>query len=331
MKRRGYVIEEVCEWDNLRLAYWKAKRGKSAKQEVVRYTQDLQYHLSNLRDTLLQGKIPPIHYHYFTVFDPKERQICATIFHQRVLQHALMNVCHADFERYQTLDSYASRLGRGTYAALEKAIANQKRYRYCLKLDIRKYFDSVRHDVLKQQLCRLYKDARLLNVFEQIIDSYCVTAGRGLPIGNLTSQYFANHYLAVADHYVREQLHVKAYVRYMDDMLLWDNDLCALKRIGKAMQAFIENDLGLQMKMFLLSPTDNMCTFLGYRISRYTQCLSRRSVARYEQKLRGLYWAYNQESLTQEDMNSHLLPLVGFTMHVVSGTQRARVMERLYG
>ena len=329
MKRRGYVIEEVCEMDNLRLAYWKAKRGKSAKQEVVRYTADLQAHLLDLRELLWQGKIPPIHYHYFTVFDPKERQICATNFHQRVLQHALMNVCHTDFERYQTDDSFASRIGRGTYAALEKAIANQKRYKYCLKLDVRKYFDSINHKVLKQQLRRMYKDKRLLSVFEQIIDSYCVKEGRGLPIGNLTSQYFANHYLAVADHYVREQLKVKAYVRYMDDMILWDNDLRELKRIGKSMQTFIENELGLQLKVFLLAPTDNMCTFLGYRISRYSQCMSRRSVARYEQKLRDLYWKYNQGLLNQEDMNSHLLPLVGFTMHVPCGFQRAKVMANL--
>lgn len=226
MKRRGYVIEEICEMDNLRLAYWKAKRGKSAKQEVVRYTQDLQTHLLELWELLSQGKIPPIDYHYFTVFDPKKRQICATVFHQRVLQHALMNICYADFERYQTDDSYASRIGRGTYAALGKAIDNQKRYRYCLKLDVRKYFDSVRHDV------------------------------------SLTS-------------------------------------------------------------------TEQMCTFLEYRISRTRQCLSPRSIARYEQKVRDLYWQYNQNMLTQKDMNSHLLPLVGFTMHVASGFQRANVMARL--
>ncbi len=329
MKRRGYVIEEICEMDNLRLAYWKAKRGKSAKQEVVRYTQDLQAHLLELRDLLLQGKIPPIDYHYFTVFDPKERQICATVFHQRVLQHALMNVCHADFERYQTNDSYASRLGRGTYAALDKAIANQKRFRYCLKLDVRKYFDSIRHNVLKLQVRRLYKDARLINIFEQIIDSYSVYEHRGLPIGNLTSQYFANHYLAVADHYVREQLRVKAYVRYMDDMLLWGNDKNTLKQVGKAMQQFIEVELGLQLKVFSLTSTEQMCTFLGYRMSRTRQCLSPRSIARYEQKVRDLYWQYNQNMLTQEDMNNHLLPLVGFTMHVASGFQRANVMARL--
>ena len=175
----------------------------------------------------------------------------------------------------------------------------------------------------------MYKDARLINIFEQIIDSYCVTEGRGLPIGNLTSQYFANHYLAVADHYVREQLHVDAYVRYMDDMLLWGNDKQMLKQIGKALQQFIEIELGLQMKVFSLISTEQMCTFLGYRISRNRQCLSPRSIARYEQKVRDLYWQYNQNMITQEDMNSHLLPLVGFTMHVVSTYQRSQVMARL--
>lgn len=329
MKRRGYVVDEICEMDNLRLAYWKAMRGKNAKKEVVAYVENWQQHLLGLRETLMQGIIPPIRYHYFTVFDPKKRQICATNFHQRVLQHALMNVCHCDFEGYQTNDSFASRMGRGTYAALEKAIFNQKRYRYCLKLDVRKYFDSIKHDVLKKQLRRMYKDAKLLSIFDEIIDSYCVEQGRGLPIGNLTSQYFANHYLAVADHYVREQLKVKSYVRYMDDMLLWDDDRIVLKDIGKALECYIKEELGLQMKVFLLASTEKMCTFLGYRLSRFQQCLSRRSMMRYEQKVRELYWQYNEGCASQEAMKQHLLPLVGFTMHVSAKEQRERVMQRL--
>lgn len=329
MKRRGFLIEQICDMDNLRLAYWKAKRGKGAKREVLNYSDNLHFNLLSLRDKILSGKVPEITYNTFTIYDPKERIICATPFEQRVLQHALMNICHPDFERYQTNDSFASRLGRGTYAALNRAILNQKKYRYCLKLDIRKYFDSIHHDIVKNQLRRMYKDRSLLNIFEQIIDSYEVYDACGLPIGNLTSQYFANHYLAVADHFVREELHVDAYVRYMDDMLLWGNDRSKLKEIGALFRAFVEDELKLKFKVFSLNPTDKFCTFLGYRISRYHQCLSRCSLKRYQQKLNNLYWSYNQGAIGQKEMNNHLLPLIAFTYHVSSKYQREIVMSRI--
>ena len=329
MKRRGYVMESVCDMDNLRLAYWKACRGKQGKREVIAYRRHWQENLTNLSQLLSRGEIPRVKYHYFKIYDPKERQICATSLHHRVLQHALMNICHQDFERFQTNDSFASRLGRGTYAALSRAISHQRRYRYCLKLDIRKYFDTICHDILIQQLHRMYKDAKLLNIFQHIIDSYAVTAGRGLPIGNLTSQYFANHYLGVADHYVREVLHVRAYVRYMDDMLLWDDDPSRLLRIGKAFRDFIEDRLGLEMKIFSLHPTTQMCTFLGYSISKYTTSLSRHSLKRFQRHLKSMYWKYDECMMTQEDMCRHLQPVLAFTRHVSSNDQRAAVLNRI--
>lgn len=128
-------------------------------------------------------------YHYFKVFDPKERSICAAAFNERVLHHALMNVCHPIFERAQIFDSYASRIGKGTYAALDRASHFTKRYKWFLKLDFKKYFDSIQHGVVKSQLQRLFKDQELLNIFNSIIDTYEVAPSQGVPIGNLTSQY----------------------------------------------------------------------------------------------------------------------------------------------
>ena len=120
------------------------------------------------------------------------------------------------FERFQVFDSYACRKGKGTYAALERASAYQKKFACFLKLDVRKYFDTLSHAYLKEKLKRLYKDKALLAVFNKIINSYCVFPCKGVPIGNLTSQYFANHALAYADHFVKEKLQVKGYARYMD-------------------------------------------------------------------------------------------------------------------
>jgi RNA-directed DNA polymerase len=152
--------------------------------------------LPALQRQILSGNVQTGNYRYFTIYDPKQRLICEAPFRQRVLHHALMNICHPFFEKVQIFGSYASRQGKGTYAALERAWYFNKRHLWFLKLDFRKYFDSLDHEILKNQLHRLFKDSDLLQIFERIIDSYCVEQNKGVPIGNLTSQYFANHYLA---------------------------------------------------------------------------------------------------------------------------------------
>ena len=315
--------------ENLRLAYIKAKRGKSAKKEVLAYTQHLQENLMHLHWSLLNDQVQVGGYHYFTIYDPKERLICAAPFAQRVLHHALMNICHEDFERYQTNDSYASRIGRGTYKALAQAIHNQNTYRYCLKLDVRKYFDSIDHSILLQQLQRLYKDPHLLLLFFQIIDSYSVVPNKGLPIGNLTSQYFANHYLALADHYIREQLHACAYARYMDDMLIGDNDRERLLSLGKTLREYLATQLQLTLKVFLLAPTTQFTAFLGYRITQHHQRLSKRSANRFRERLKHLYYQYNNDQIDQAHLQQHLLPLLAFTDKVQSKNFRQQTMRTM--
>ena len=172
-------------------------------------------------------------YHYFKIHDPKERLICAASFSERVLHHAVMNVCDPFFNRYQIFDSYACRKSKGTYAALDRARHFNHHFKWYLKLDVRKYFDSIHHGRLKRLLVKQFKDKSLLDLFNGIIDSYHVSDACGIPIGNLTSQYFANHYLAVADHFIKEELRIKGYVRYMDDMVLWHNDKISLLKSGR--------------------------------------------------------------------------------------------------
>ena len=264
MKRENNLISLIAEPDNLRLAFWKARKAKDGKMEVAAYRKSLDENLLALRNELLSGNVQVGQYHYFTIYDPKERKICAATFRERVLHHALMNVCHANFEKYQIFDSYASRIGKGSYAALERASVFQKQYKWFLKLDVRKYFDSIDYAKLKTMLAKRYKDKALLHIFFQIIDSYQTNSDKGLPIGNLTSQYFANHYLALADHHIKEKLQVSAYVRYMDDMVIWSNDKNMLLKIGNEFQSFIESELSLSLKPFCLNSTDRGLPFLGY-------------------------------------------------------------------
>lgn len=331
MKRAGNLIVQIADPENLRLAYWKAQRGKSRKKEVLEFAGNLDQNLIQIREGILSGKIEIGNYHYFTIFDPKQRRICAASFPERVLHHAIMNVCHQYFEKYQIFDSYASRKEKGTYKALERAQYFHKRNQWYLKLDVRKYFDSIDHEKMMLILERLFKDNNLLELFRRIINSYSVNPLKGLPIGNLTSQYFANHYLAVADHFIKEKLRVKAYVRYMDDMVLWHEDKEMLKGFLQEVQNFLLNKLMLELKPETLNKTAKGLPFLGYRVFSDHLRLSGRSKKRHGKKLEKYFTLFDQGYFTQKEFRDHLLPMVAFTKHAKAYHFRKLKLENING
>lgn len=327
MKRENNLIWLIADPDNLRLAFWKACKAKEGKMVVAQYRKSLDENLLALRNELLSGNVQVGQYHYFTIYDPKERKICAATFRERVLHHALMNICHANFEKYQIFDSYASRLGKGTYAALERSKNFQRKYKWFLKLDVRKYFDSIDLCILKQQLAKRFKDVVLINVFYSIIDSYETSTGKGLPIGNLTSQYFANHYLALADHYIKEKFQAPAYVRYMDDMVIWSNDKNSLLKIGNEFQSFIESELSLSLKPFCLNSTDKGLPFLGYILFPKTVLLNNSSRNRFKAKLKQYAYKLNNAEWNQAEYQAHVLPLIAFAKHANTFNLRTKYNE----
>ena len=266
-------------------------------------------------------------YRYFKIFEPKERQICASAFREQVLHHALMNICHPYFERSLIFDSYASRKGKGTSAAIERAKIHTKRYPFFLKLDVRKFFESIYHPVLKEQLNRLIKDKVVLSLFYQIIDSYTAHHERGLPIGNLTSQYFANHYLSSLDHFIKEDLGIKAYVRYMDDMVLWHDDKTVLQSAYAAIKTFVENTLASQLKPELLNYSSCGLPFLGYLIRPYLMRLSQRSKQRFIKKMTIIEQHYHSETWQESDCQRRALPLLAFIKHADTEGLRQRIFD----
>jgi RNA-directed DNA polymerase len=326
MKRQGHLIEPIAAIDNLELAYYKARKGKTEKASVYAFGKNLRDNLRMLQTQILSGEVEAGDYHYFTIYDPKKRQICAAPFAQRVLHHALMNVCHPYFERVQTADSFASRIGKGTYAALGKAKKYNRSYSWFLKLDVRKYFDSIHHGVLRQQLCRMFKDGQLLGIFDQIIDSYCVEPDLGVPIGNLTSQYFANHYLSPADHFAREILRLPAYVRYMDDMVLWHDDKEALLEAGSRFQQYIETRLQLQLKPICLNKNTAGLPFLGYLLYPDRTRLAQRSRKRFIQKSVEYARLLEEGDWSQKDYQRHIVPLTAFTLHADAKAFRQKIL-----
>ncbi len=329
MKRENNLISLIADPENLRLAFWKARKAKEGKMEVAEFRKLLDKNLLSLRNEILSGNVQVGQYHYFTIYDPKERKICAATLRERVLHHALMNVCHANFEKYQIFDSYASRLGKGTYAALERASVFQHQYKWFLKLDVRKYFDSIDHAKLKTMLANRFKDKALLHIFFQIINSYQTLEGKGLPIGNLTSQYFANHYLAHVDHHIKEKLQASAYVRYMDDMVIWSNDKNSLLKIGNEFQSFINHNLLLTLKPFCLNSSDKGLPFLGYMLFPKSVLLNNSSRKRFKAKLKQYTYKLNNAEWNQSEYQAHVLPLIAFAKHANTFNLRTKYNEMM--
>lgn len=324
-------MPQVADMDNLRLAFCKAGKGKRYAQSVLAYQDKLEENLWILRKQIQQARVEVGDYRYFFVYEPKKREICASAFREQVLHHALMNVCHPHFERAQVCDSYASRKGKGTYAALDRAGQYTRRYDWFLKLDIRKFFASIQHGVLKGQLFRLFKEEELLCILYQIIDSYEASPDRGLPIGNLTSQYFANHYLSGLDHYIKEKLGIKAYVRYMDDMVLWSREKQALKEARAAIIDFVEGKLRCSLKPSLLNRSQRGLPFLGYRVHPHHVRLLQKSKVRFIRKMERIYRYKAEGYWNEETCQARALPLIAFTSHADAGSFRKNVLLRIEG
>jgi RNA-directed DNA polymerase len=331
MKRGNNLLALVADPDNLRLAAWKAAKGKRHSEEVMTWSAGIEDHVPKLRKEILEGQVTVGNYRYFKVFEPKERQICASAFGEQVLHHALMNVCHPYFENAQIFDSYASRKGKGTYAALERAKKYTNQCGWYLKLDVRKYFDSISHEVLVQQLARMFKDAALVGIFEQIIHSYEASANRGLPIGNLTSQYFANHYLNSLDRFVKEKGHCKAYVRYMDDIVLWHDDKAVLSAWRDEIAQFLEQELRCALKPTALNRTQNGLPFLGYHVFPHHVRLLQKSKQRFARKLRIIEGGYHSGDWDEAKCQRRVLPLLAFTSHADAKNLRKSIFLRLEG
>ncbi|MFH1567835.1 MAG: reverse transcriptase/maturase family protein, partial [Gemmatimonadota bacterium] len=234
MKRYGDLYGRVCAFDNLAAAARKARRGKRHKADVARFEFHLERELLRLRAELTAKAWEPGAYRCFVVHEPKRRLISAAPYRDRVVHHALCNVIEPLLERGFIHDSYANRRGKGTHRAVQRYTELCRRSRYALQCDIRRYFPSIDHAILYGQMERRIKDPEVLWLVRRIIDSsnpqepvHTYFPGddlftpferrKGLPIGNLTSQFFANVYLDGLDHFAKRRLGCRSYIRYVDD------------------------------------------------------------------------------------------------------------------
>ncbi len=328
MKRVGDLIEKIADLDNLMLAFHKAAKGKRGRKEVIEYEKGLENNLFGLSQDLLSASVKVGNYEYFQIRDPKLRIICAASFPERVLHHALMNVCHAYFERQFIHTTYATRPEKGTYKALDRARKAFKHYPYVAKFDVRHYFDSIDHSILKVKLARIFKDKAVLKIFERIIDSYhAKELDKGLPIGNLTSQYFANYYLSGFDHWCKETLKAKEYIRYMDDFLVFASNRDEIADLARQIGEYISVNLNLELKPAVLETTERGVSFLGYRLKENNVLLNSRSKRRLNSKMVLYENLLSKQIWNEQQYREHITPLLSFSMYAHSKGLRRRIIS----
>lgn len=278
MKRVGNIFDKISSIDNLRLADEKARKGKLKSYGVLKHDRKREQNILQLHKQLTSGTFKTSGYSVFKIYEPKEREIHRLPYYpDRIVHHAIMNILEPIWVSVFTEDTYSCIKGKGIHAAANKMRrilkADREETRYCLKLDIKKYYPSINHEILKNIIRRKIKDKRLLALLDEIIDS-----AEGVPIGNYLSQYFANLYLAYFDHWVKEEKRVKYYFRYADDIVIFAPEKEPLHRLFLEIKTYL-SELKLTIKgNFQIFPVEKRgVDFVGY-VFYHTHTRLRKSI-----------------------------------------------------
>ncbi len=270
MKSHGDLFDTITSLPNLERSMFLAAKGKMNRVPVINFINEADTRLPCLRDELLKGDYAPRPYIRFHIKDPKPRTISCADFRDRVVHHAVCDVIGPVVERRFIEHSYACRVGKGSHRAVFQAQRYARKFQYFCKMDIRRFFDSVDHEILMNKFCRLFREWKLIGLVAAILrhgDSG-TKPGRGLPIGNLTSQWFANIYLDRVDHLIKDDWGMKGYIRYMDDILLFHDRKYELRKKVEALDQWLRKERKLEVKREarILAPVAKGIPFLGMLI-----------------------------------------------------------------
>jgi retron-type reverse transcriptase len=316
MKKRQTVplFEDIYSMENLYRAWHKVSLGRSAKASILNFYNNLDQNLASIADDLKNGGYRPGPYNRFLIKDPKERIISASPVRDRIVQHAIMNYYDQRFDRNLIYDSFACRVGKGTHKAVLRAFHFAKASLFFLKMDVRKYFDSIDHLTLKTLLRKIIKDDRVLQIFYIIIDSGDNFSGKGVPIGNLTSQFFANYYLSSFDHFFKEKCHARRYIRYMDDIVIFSDDKDKINTFYNEAVCFANDKLKLSLKPQISGKVTDGVPFLGFLVKPTGIFLQQKTKKRYkarvaeiEHKRKNGFLSDYEAGIRAESVTAHLL------------------------
>ncbi|MEI7990603.1 MAG: reverse transcriptase/maturase family protein [Chloroflexota bacterium] len=326
------MYDQLCSWMNLVLAFDAASQGKRGHPNVAAFEYHLEDEILRLQEELFSFRYAPGDYHSFYIHEPKRRLISAAPFRDRVVHHALCNMIEPLFERAFISDSYANRRGKGTHRALQRVTQFSRKYPYVLQCDIRQYFPSIDHTVLRERIASKISDANVLWLVDKILDSgagvlseeyemvyfpaddlFARLRPRGLPIGNLTSQFWANVYLNPFDHFVKRQLQCPGYVRYVDDFLLFAGDKRTLWAWKSALEQYLQKLRLVIHKGAHPRPVSEGMPFLGFTVFPQHRRLKRRRGIYFARKFRRLLLSYSLGDIPLSDVNASVK---GWVNHV---------------
>lgn len=308
MKTYRHLFEKLASYENLFLAFHRARKRKTLKPYVVEFEKDLQNNLYKLQWELMTHSYQPLPLNHFTVRDPKTRKISASHFRDRVIHHALINIIGPIFESRFIHDTYANRKGKGTKGALDRfekffrsATGNGRRIDgatdnnhvvgYALKADIAHYFDSVNHDIMLSIISRRVKDHEVLWLVRVILGHHkSASLGIGMPLGNQTSQFLANLYLSELDYFVKHRLKSRYYLRYVDDFILLSRSRKELESHRIRTESFLSEKLRLRLhpQKTQITPLKSGVTLLGFREFYHFRLLKKSNRRRIKNRLEKL-------------------------------------------
>jgi retron-type reverse transcriptase len=333
------LYSEICDYRNLELAFRKAKKRKSKKPDIIEFEKNLVDNLMILRNELSFHTYYPAPLKMFAVCDPKTRKIGKSEFRDRVVHHALVRVIEPVLDKTFIFDSFANRKGKGVHAALKrfdnfkrKASRNNTRSCFVLKADIRQYFDTVDHEILVKIISKRIKDARVIWLIRRILENHCAKQpGKGMPLGNLTSQFFANVYLNELDHFVKHTLRAKYYIRYVDDFIILHNSREVLETCKERIELFLETELKLELHLdkSRIIPVYKGVGLLGFRVFYYHRLVRKTNLRKFLRNLDRLYEKYNVGLIAEEDVFESVQGWFGYAMHANSYKLRRKLSEQV--
>jgi len=297
MNKINNIYSKIVSKENLYRAAYMASKGKRYKNAAADFNFSLEKEIGVLCEKLSTKTYRHGKYRTFTIYEPKEREIAAAPFRERVVHHAVREILEPIIDREFIYDSYACRKGKGTHKAVGRAQSFLKQNKFCFHGDIRKYFPSVDHNILKVILRKRIEDKDLLWLLDEIIDSavtltQCESLSHGsakaLPLGNLTSQFFANLYLNELDCFVKFDLGEKHYLRYMDDFLVFGDSKMELKKIKNKTRTFLKELLNLDLHegKSQIYKVSSGIKFLGFRMFKNHRKLASDNVRKLKKRLK---------------------------------------------
>ncbi|MBI2452553.1 hypothetical protein HYV50_05790 [Candidatus Pacearchaeota archaeon] len=304
MKTYNNLYKKLCSLENLNIAWQKARKGKTKKFYVIEFEKNLEENLKKLQFELENKIYFPQPLKKFIIRDPKTRKIYSSVFRDRIIHHAIVNILEPIFEPIFIFDSYASRKNKGHHKALKrfdyfkrKVSLNGKKLKgikdknyicgYVLKADIKNYFESVNHKILISIIEKIINDRDLISLINKILANYESEAkGKGMPLGNLTSQFFANVYLNKLDYFVKHKLRTKYYIRYVDDFIILHNNKAVLENYKEKINHYLKNlKLELHPTKSRVIPLHKGTNFLGFRVFFHHKLLSKKNIKQINKKL----------------------------------------------